>query len=159
MMVAEHVEDPKLFKWAYTRAMRMLPLAWLPRRLFHNTTTGEMGTWALDRTQQGISRSGHVWRVFAELSQTAAYMSVSNPSIASTISSKAYSAYVDLFVDKTSKQRGVLHWKDYITHEQLFAKGKEMLLQLNLHQCILQLLTNLFHCHFVKRSYLEEWIS
>ena len=123
MMVAEHVEDSDLFQWAYTRAIRMIPLAWLPRRLYHNTTTGDIGTWAFDRTQNGISRSGHVWWVYCELSQTAAFMSISNPSIASSISSKAYSAYMDLFVDDDAPQKGVYHWKDYITRETLFAKG------------------------------------
>lgn len=124
MMVAEHVEDLELFKWAYIRAMRMISLAWLPRRLYHNATTGEIGTWAFDRSKEGISRSGHVWWVFAELTQTAAFMSISNPSIASTVSSKAYEAYMNLFIDYDAPQKGVFHWKDYKTHDTLFAKGE-----------------------------------
>lgn len=124
MMTAEHLNDKELFKWAYTRAMRMIPLAWLPRRLFHNVTDGDIGTWAFDRNDAGASNSGHVWWVYAELSQTAAFMSVSNPSIASAVTSKAYAAYMNLFLDVDSPQKGVFHWKDYLTHETLFAKGK-----------------------------------
>ena len=54
-------------------------------------------------------------------------MSVSNPSISSTVSSKAYAAYMDLFMDHNAPQKGVHHGKDYITWKTLFAKGKRSL--------------------------------
>ena len=168
MMTAEHLNDKKLFEWAYTRAMRMIPLAWLPRRLFHNITTGDVGTWAFDRTESGASNSGHVWWVYAELSQTAAFMSVSNPSIASAVTSKSYSAYMNLFLDPDSPQKGVFHWKDYLTHETLFAKGKCWCAALqNLKQFyfksgldpLLCFSTNIFVFHPIQRPRLEEWFS
>jgi len=125
MMTAEHVENPILYKWAYTRAMRMIPLAWLPNRLFRNETHGDVGIWAFDRTKNGIPRPGHSWRVYAELSQTAAFMSISNPSIAAAVSSKAYAAYMTLFLDSEAPQKGVHHWRDFVTNETLFAKGEK----------------------------------